>query len=113
MKSIADIFFDYNIPVSTNTVLNTIVNTISVGELTSDKILIYPNPVKGILHIKLVDNKNKFNKLTIYNLSGSVVYSANKLEENIFLGNLQNGIYILKLILNDKDIIQNKIVVLR
>jgi len=70
-----------------------------------NKIIVYPNPFYSATFINIPDEiKNTNAELIIYNSIGkNVVYK--KINDNPYMlsrGNLQNGIYLLKLQLNDK-----------
>lgn len=55
-------------------------------------ILIYPNPVKTILHVKNISAKANYK---IYNSAGQMVSSGLILDQSIDLGALINGIYVI------------------
>ena len=57
---------------------------------------IYPNPVKDILRVNLPDTNCR---LTLYNLSGQLVYGQDVISSDceVNMGNLQSGVYILRL----------------
>lgn len=75
----ADIYFDYNEPVRTNEVLNTIKSPTLPN--TYDYI-IYPNPVIDEFTIKIEDASNELISIEIINQIGETVYQAPALLEN-------------------------------
>ncbi len=60
-------------------------NTISVN--------CYPNPTDNILHIKVKGVQQA--ELIITDLTGRIIQTVNGIEENIFVGNLAAGMYLL------------------
>lgn len=69
-------------------------------------IIIYPNPNKGFLQIKLVDQINKSYQVIIADLLGKVVYSQTFTSIELFNGielpsNVSKGIYLLSLESNE------------
>lgn len=87
--------------------------TISVNNMTSinelekdeDNIITYPTPVIDFLHIKNMTEGNE-NKIFIFNSNGQMIHAekTTNSEANIACGSYPAGIYILKVITNDKVI---------
>ena len=65
-------------------------------------ILIYPNPVIDKLFIRGLSNPTK---ISVYDVLGKLVLSKTTSSE-INVGNLQSGIYILKIVDNQKEIVR-------
>jgi len=74
------------------------VNT-AVNELTEELISYYPNPTEGVLHIK----SDKEFELEIYSTSGQLLIKSKDIKI-IDLSNLNNGLYILKLKIDNKTL---------
>jgi uncharacterized repeat protein (TIGR01451 family) len=97
----ADIYFDFNEPITTNTTMHRIyegfVNVATLDELSKEKsrILVYPNPSNGIITVVLKDKDNS--NYDIYDQMGRMVKSGSLDEKktNIQL-DLKNGMYYLK-----------------
>ena len=93
----ANIFFDFNSPIYTNTTLNTICNLVSVRESHKQGINIYPNPTSDVLNV--VSNNLKI--INIYDISGRLVTTEKALNgsiQKISVEKLTNGIYLLELV---------------
>jgi uncharacterized repeat protein (TIGR01451 family) len=97
----AGIYFDFNPPVMTNTVMNTLVSTIpscNVGiESLPDKLpalRVYPNPTPGHLTIDL----KQAGTVTIYDMVGNLLFEGPCIvgQNNLDIFALANGIYLLK-----------------
>ena len=67
-----------------------------------ENIFIYPNPVIGKLFIQGLLNPTK---ISVYNILGKLVFSKTTSSE-INVDNLQSGIYILKIVDNQKEIVR-------
>ncbi|MDR6967163.1 N-acetylneuraminic acid mutarotase [Flavobacterium arsenatis] len=67
-------------------------NNLSVNNLKSDKIKIYPNPVSDMLFIKM----ENFESLTLLDLSGKQLLKQN--EKAVDLSGLSSGIYVINLV---------------
>ena len=107
----ASIYFDYNLPIITNTVSTTVVNNLSTDEFSvSQLISIYPYPVKDGL---LLNTKNgvSITSAKIYDLKGTKLIDINNSVEYINTETLSSGIYLLSVQTNQgkisKKIIKN------
>jgi hypothetical protein len=100
IENTANIYFDYNPAVITNTTINEFVSAVSVNEITASQTLsIYPNPSNGKYFIKLSEgiNISELN-IEVYNLLGEIILSTksqNNLTE-LDLSHQPNGIYFIK-----------------
>ena len=78
INNTADIYFDLNEPVITNTTLNTMVYVIPVGlnELTPDKsdIIVMPNPASEKVLLKFNNLRGTVYNLTVYSLAGKMIH---------------------------------------
>ena len=74
IENFADIFFDYNAPVTTNTAQTTIVDEIlNINDFQSsqNRITIFPNPFSNEVNIS---SKNNITHIVLYDISGKIVY---------------------------------------
>jgi len=109
VNNYAGIYFDFNPPVITNTVFNTLMNTIplcddvsiNVDETDMSNIIIYPNPNSGNFSIDLSSLERVSIKLL--NLNGQTIYKRDKINGGIHNIEIDgpSGIYILELLSND------------
>ncbi|MFT3740961.1 MAG: T9SS type A sorting domain-containing protein [Breznakibacter sp.] len=70
------------------------------------KILVYPNPTKGLLHVDIngaMYSQNGF--LTVHGLGGTTLFRVNSLLQSnlIDLSSYKSGVYILRLTLNTES----------
>jgi endoglucanase len=66
------------------------------NEISKRKLILYPNPTKGILHFE--NNFNDYLNIDIYNVQGGLILQK-RIEKNdskIDMSSLSNGIYFLK-----------------
>ncbi len=102
MQNSAAIFFDFNPPVITNTVITTVIDNLGVEENATNSISLYPIPTNDILNIKstvpIVSAK-------VFNNLGQLLFSITNPKGVQFLNieQLTTGMYFVKLI----DIEQN------
>lgn len=101
----ADIVFDVNIPVRTNTVFHTIGRLINTGFTSHHpeyfNIQAYPNPFENEVRI-VSDQIDENTSLTIYNIEGKVVYTAKGANREfvIYRKDLVKGMYIYEITRN-------------
>lgn len=116
----ADIYFDYNPPITTNTTLNTLNDPAnSVIDDLSDAITVdvYPVPAKDLISIRVNHvSKNAAATLTILDMVGSVIMSGNiDLNEGSTtvtqnLSGLAQGTYVARIQFENGSYIAKKVV---
>ena len=106
IENTAEIYFDYNMSVITNTTFVTISDTVLYGNplviqntINENNFTIYPNPTKDKLTI--LTTKHTMNSLSILNITGQLVKSI-KLngQTNKYILNIEDlpvGLYLLKI----------------
>jgi len=105
----ANIYFDYNFPVLTNTAQVIISDfvipyvSLNVVPFVVQNISVYPNPTSGILVIE----SDTLEKVAIYSMSGVLLETTDKNE--IDLSHYAKGIYLIK-ITTDKGIALKKVI---
>lgn len=87
-----DAFWDFS-PFTSFTSSNC--NLLSLENNDIDKITIYPNPARDIIHLKgLTDNETE---IRIFDIFGKLAYSQNKNIKDIDVSQLNAGIYLLSI----------------
>jgi hypothetical protein len=98
IKNTANIYFDYNPAVVTNTTLNTIGSFTGIhSSVISDQIKIFPNPAQNILMIDFGNNKS--GTVEIIDLQGRMITNKNVMNDaktEITISGLANGMYLLR-----------------
>jgi hypothetical protein len=82
-----------------------------INEQSSDAIAIYPNPSNGILKINLKEKKLK--TIFVYNMLGDVLFqtnAANNSTFNIDISQASPGIYFVKALSDNGEVIVNMVV---
>ncbi|MCK7591694.1 T9SS type A sorting domain-containing protein [Subsaxibacter sp. CAU 1640] len=93
VNATADIYFDFNPPIITNTASTEFVETLSVTEFEADTFTVYPNPTTGILNVV---SSTAIETITMYNHLGQLVLSA-KDTTSVDISGLNAGVYVLTL----------------
>ncbi|MCI4670923.1 MAG: T9SS type A sorting domain-containing protein [Bacteroidia bacterium] len=89
----AAIYFDFNKPIFTNTVLSTIAEPSSILEPAKDGILIYPNPTHGLFQVNGLDANIQL--IRVFDITGREVLHTN--EQSIDLSQEKEGIYLVQI----------------
>jgi len=70
--------------------------TLSINEVSNNHFSLSPNPVQKNLNIK-IPNSISIDNITIFDVLGKIVYSANNTLDQINLENLREGLYFVKI----------------
>lgn len=107
----AFIYFDYNAPIITNTSHNTYLSITSIKENINNEFTVFPNPTNGIVTItsKTLTPMN----IMVYNVIGDMVYEskATQTKTQLDLGYLSNGVYFIKVSLQNGKAATYKLVI--
>ncbi|MBC8753393.1 T9SS type A sorting domain-containing protein [Kordia sp. YSTF-M3] len=76
--------------------------TLSLDDTIVSDFKLYPNPSKGILNIQT--NTIDSVSVSIYDILGKEVLTADRINNTIDISNLKNGMYIVKMTMNDISI---------
>ena len=101
INNFANIYFDYNLPIITNTYTTTVFNPLSTNDFDFDSMFVLsPVPARNILNITIKKNV-KISSINIYNTLGQLIKEITKPNETIDVSGLTAGSYFIK-ILSDK-----------
>lgn len=93
-------------------VLVTVNACIGIQELVSDKVSVYPNPSTGVLNITLTGALAQHTSIEVYDAIGKLVFAKSLTNEmnTINISNLDNGIYVFKILNNTSAVKIGKLV---
>jgi hypothetical protein len=94
--SIADIYFDFNEPITTNTASTLITELLGVTDYELSNIVVYPNPAEETLFIQYKNNVAPLS-YSIRNVLGNVIIKRQPLSSSISVSQLAPGLYFLHL----------------
>jgi hypothetical protein len=92
----ANIYFDYNFPIVTNTYTTTIAALATQDFEFSKYFSLYPNPAKDILNIE-VKNDIEISSISVYNMLGQLVLVSTSTDKTIDVSGLRTGNYFVKI----------------
>lgn len=99
----AKIYFDYNVPIVTNTYTTSVQNVLATSEANTHKndFNIYPNPVKDILYIQ---SKHEIIKAEIYDAAGRILNTTGVKNNSVDVSDLAKGNYFIRVSTKDKTL---------
>ncbi|WP_339887519.1 choice-of-anchor L domain-containing protein [uncultured Flavobacterium sp.] len=106
----AEIYFDFNPAIITNTFQTQFVNALNVENKTLSNFVIYPNPTNDILNIQNREN-SIITKVNVIDLLGKTIFTSKYEISNVTvdLSNLNSGIYFVEIYSNDLKTVQKVI----
>ncbi len=107
----AAIYFDYNEPIITNTVVNTLALPVGISNQVSDisnQISVYPNPANNLVYFVQKNKQVALYKIELFDLSGRTMLIVEK-ENTINISRLSQGMYIYRVQDSDGIMYQGKI----
>ena len=118
VRNKAYIYFDYNVPVLTNQVINTYINSsTAVNNYAYEETDIYPNPVQNEFYVEYSGELNGQVIVTeLYNVYGALVKEVHVGNKNKFVVStreLPSGIYYYRVRLGNNVVGKDKIVIMK
>ncbi len=97
MSNTAEIYFDFNQPITTNTVTTTVIETLSVQNFETSDCNLYPVPFTNSLNISCANNN--ITQVELFNIQGKLLLSKllDGKTDTIDVSGLVQGVYIIKL----------------
>jgi Secretion system C-terminal sorting domain len=101
-SNFANIYFDFNAPILTNTATTLIVPILNNSSFAFSNLNYFPNPVKNSLTIS---NDTLIDSIEVSSILGQQILSqkVNSLQTEINLSTLSNGIYFVKVVCNGAE----------
>ena len=104
----ANIYFDYNFPVETNTATTVVTALLNNGTFENASVMIAPNPTKNIVHIT---SKGNITSVQLFDIQGRILETlmTNKEQLDFDLSQKTTGVYFIK-IYTEKGVKVEKII---
>jgi hypothetical protein len=95
ISNTAEIYFDYNFPIITNTATSTYQILTNSSFVFENEFTLFPNPAKNTLTISKKGN-SEITSVEVYNLIGQLVIIKPNFSESLDISNLTSGNYFIK-----------------
>ncbi|MDC8001581.1 T9SS type A sorting domain-containing protein [Aequorivita todarodis] len=98
----ADIYFDFNAAIVTNTVFTTFVDELAVADFETLKVVAYPNPANNVLNIQA---EEAISSIEIMNVLGQTLLTSkgNSTSEQVDISGLSAGNYFVRVFVGDEN----------
>jgi hypothetical protein len=109
----AEIYFDYNPAIITNTFNTEFVQTLGNPEFSQTSISLYPNPTKESFTIQNFGTET-IGEISIYEISGKRIFQQTKsfdIQTTIPISNFAKGIYMVEIISESKSKLTKKLII--
>ncbi len=121
IKNTASIYFDFNLPVSTNRQTTVVVNNVVTGindvNNISYAMLLFPNPSTDQIWIEVKERVIGNATLTIQDITGRRIYreqlgriNLNSFRKAISFGKMTKGYYTIQLLVGNKRYVQKLVI---
>jgi hypothetical protein len=110
----AEIYFDYNPAIITNTFTTEFVQALSTTTFEANSISLYPNPSNDTITITNNNSVEKISKVAIYDISGKIIYSLNNSVDStikIDVSHFSKGIYLVELLSENNAKVTKKLLI--
>ncbi len=102
INNTANIYFDFNPAIVTNTWKTEFVNTLSTNDIVFNDLKVYPNPTTNLL---MINSNSTIEKIEISSLEGKKIVSqkVNTNQHEVSLKELSKGVYFVKISANGSE----------
>jgi uncharacterized repeat protein (TIGR01451 family) len=110
----ANIYFDFNPAIVTNTFTTEFVAALAVETFTESNISMYPNPAKDQVTISLDNTDEIIANINVIDVLGKQVIRLNKVNEitkAVDISSLNSGIYFIEIETQNKLVVKRKLIV--
>ncbi len=96
IENFADIYFDFNAPITTNTVSTTFVKELGIDDFQTNSIKIYPNPALSVVQIR---SEFRMKQIEIFSVMGQRIFESmvNDTELIVDVTGLNRGNYFVRI----------------
>jgi uncharacterized repeat protein (TIGR01451 family) len=108
----AEIYFDFNPAIITNTFETVFVENLSTPDFMNSEVMLSPNPTKDRLNIQL-KGSDSIEKIAIYDVVGKRIYTKEKIDLTTYSVEMtlfKTGIYFVEITTKSNQVIKKKII---
>lgn len=100
IPNFAEIYFDTNPAIITNTFTSSFEEQLATPEFSSGNLLIYPNPSNGLVYVNTQNTTENLKEINLYDVLGKTILSSKNLssrQSTIDVLSLAKGIYMMEI----------------
>jgi Secretion system C-terminal sorting domain len=101
----ANIYFDTNPPIATNTFTTQFTSTLANANFDSSNFMIFPNPANNVIQINLQNTNETLESIQINDILGKSILKISTIsskQQSIDVSNLSKGVYFVEIITESK-----------
>jgi hypothetical protein len=105
MSAQADIYFDFNDPIETNTVTTTVQNVAGLAKNSLDSFTVYPNPASESVNLILANTDATGFDVAVVDVLGKTILKSNfqSNEAKLDITSLNSGVYFINVVTDGKQ----------
>ncbi|GGD34708.1 DUF7619 domain-containing protein [Flavobacterium orientale] len=109
----AQIYFDFNDPIITNTCMTEFVTTLGTDEFTAGNLVLYPNPANDRVTISVNNSTDTIANIRMMDVLGQVVHQQKGTpnETVVDISGLSTGVYLVEIVTQNQFTIVKKLVI--
>ncbi|WP_026704567.1 DUF7619 domain-containing protein [Flavobacterium soli] len=96
----AEIYFDYNPAIITNTFNTEFTETLETQQFNAADLLVYPNPSNGMVYINTQNTTENLKEINVHDVLGKIILSTKNLsskQSSLNVGSLAKGVYMVEI----------------
>ena len=100
IENTAEIYFDFNPAIITNTFQTTFVPNLSTSTFDENSVVVYPNPAKEMVQISLQHSTESISNIVIFDMIGKTIKTVsgnNAQQVSIPINDLATGVYLIEI----------------
>lgn len=115
VSNTANIYFDTNPAVVTNTFVNQFVSVLATNDFELSNFVLYPNPNNGNFTVKFNSDSSNSIYIAIHDIQGRLIFDKNYdntglFTQNIELNNTQSGTYLITVQDGSKKVVKRIVI---
>ncbi|HEX8270015.1 MAG TPA: T9SS type A sorting domain-containing protein [Flavobacterium sp.] len=114
INNTANIYFDFNPAIVTNTFASEFVNALAIADFTAADLSIYPNPASGFVNVQM-RNGESIAAVALYDISGKVILNEKGLTpleiQTLNVSDIAAGIYFVEITTDTNKKLTKKLII--
>ncbi len=106
IENVAEIVFDNNEAIITNTAVNTIITPTNIAELEKNMLSVFPNPASDVVYW----NNANYRLVRVINSFGKTIVCKPTIQSSFNLSSLPSGIYLLQFESSNGEVVRKEVI---
>lgn len=106
VSNMANIYFDFNFPIQTNTAQSTFETLSNTSFESSDDVILYPNPMQNELNLHVTKSNIEIKTMAVFSMIGQKILEIEPINNKVDVSKLAPGFYIITCKTNEATVIK-------